>query len=89
MEKLGEAGGAVGDLGSAPAAELVKPAGNSEVVDRDVGHYLGLEAGVDHAAVMVPVRVGELPILGLEPAPLQAESVAGQTESGQDCNVLP
>ena len=85
---LGEATEAVGGIRRRPAAGAGEPAGRGEVA---VGHDRGdpvLEAGADHAPVVVEGGPGEGAGLGLDPGPLEREPVGVEAEVGHRGDVL-
>src|SRR5207247_3158407 len=83
-----EAGEAVGGLRVGPAAAGGEPAGRREVVEGDDRLEAVLAAGRAHAPVVVERRAGELPVLGLDAAPLEREAVGVETQPGEEPDVL-
>src|SRR5438034_10206902 len=75
-----EAGEAVGRLRVGPAAAGGDPAGRGEVVEGDDRLEAVLAACRAHAAVVVERRAGELPVLGLDAAPLERETVGVEAQ---------
>ena len=86
--ELGEAGEAVAGLRAGPAAVVHQPARHREVDERDDRVQAPLAAAVDHAAVVVEGGAGELALLRLDPAPLEAEPVGVQAGAGHQVQVL-
>ena len=86
--ELGEAGEPVAGLRAGPAAVVHQPARHREVDERDDRVQAPLAAAVDHAPVVVEGGAGELALLGLDPAPLEAEPVGVQAGAGDEVEVL-
>ena len=72
----------VAGLRPRPAAVVHQPAGHREVHERDDRVEPRSRHAVDHPPVVVEGGAGELALLGLDPAPLEAEPVGVQAGAG-------
>ena len=86
--ELGEAGDPVAGLRAGPAAVVHQPARHREVDERDDRGEAALAAAVDDPPVVVEGGAGELALLRLDPAPLEAEPVGVQAGAGHEVEVL-